>query len=266
MPWKVRTFCERMSAPSELSLNCSSCEQAGNYTALLVGKLSNDIISIATKPDTHKSINKIQEIETLSLDAGWYCASNATWKRPWHICNLPTLDLKRYNSFWTPSISMLHLRKGFTNLLYRIARQSGYGTWSFHPSHSSIILRLAQHIPTVAEKLRCKMVLADDMPDTFAKAALPRNTEQAAAIATIIQNKYRLELASPARLAWPLLLQYIIDPHRINLINRNAMKVSTFCERLSAPSELSLNCSSCEQAGNYTALLVGKLFKLQHSK
>ena len=42
-------------------------------------------------------------------------------------------------------------------------------------------------------------------------------------------------------------------PHHKNLINQNAMKVSTFCEQMSAPSELSLNRSACKQAGNHTA-------------
>jgi len=56
---------------------------------------------------------------------------------------------------------------------------------------------------------RQKRVLSE-LPHEVAKAALSCNMEPAAAIATIIQNKGRLEVATPPRLTLPLLLQYRI--------------------------------------------------------
>ena len=80
-------------------------------------------------------------------------------------------------------------------------------------------------------KTKLQKRVLSELPQEVTKAALSRNTEQAAANATIIQNRGRLKLATPSRLA--LLLQYGIV--RISL-NRSAMKVSTFCERMSAPN------------------------------
>ena len=70
----------------------------------------------------------------------------------------------------------------------------------------------AQNNTYIIPKLKntaAKRVLAN-LPSAVAKVALPRNTEEAAAIATIIQNRDRLELATPSRLTLPLPLQYRI--------------------------------------------------------
>ena len=58
-------------------------------------------------------------------------------------------------------------------------------------------------------KQSCKRVLSEP-PHEVTKAALSCNTERAAAIATIIQNRDRLELATPFGLTLPLHLQYRI--------------------------------------------------------
>ena len=54
-------------------------------------------ISTESKPDTLR-ISEIRKVKTLPLDAGWYCAINATWKSP---CPTSAIYgyLKGYNIF-----------------------------------------------------------------------------------------------------------------------------------------------------------------------